>query len=214
MAEPSDTTAQKHPRRLHKSRMEAFSDGVFAFAMTLLVVDLAVPAVAGDELLAALADDWPKYLGYLVSFCSIGAIWLRHNAITEYLEHSDVILLRLNLFLLFSVAFLPFPTSILTEYLGENQAERVAATIYGVNLLLTAVATSLMWRYAVRAQLVRPDAADEEIQMLNQRLNPSLIGYAVMILLGLLLPLVAIAGYLAIALYLILPFGRLKYLRA
>jgi uncharacterized membrane protein len=144
----------------------------------------------------------------------LGAVWLGHNAITEYLQQSDAVLTRLNLLLLLVVAFLPFPTRLLAEYVGQDQAERVAVTIYGVNLLLTSVLVSVMWRYSVRAGLVRPDAADDEIQMLTKRLTPGLAGYVVMIALGLFLPIVAIVGYLAIAVYLIVPFGRIRHIRA
>jgi hypothetical protein len=69
--------------------MEAFSDGVFAIAVTLLVLEIAVPAGSGDDLLGALGDQWPSYLGYLVSFATIGAVWFAHTVITEYLDHAD-----------------------------------------------------------------------------------------------------------------------------
>jgi uncharacterized membrane protein len=88
--------------------MEAFSDGVFAIAITLLVLELAVPSGSEDDLLDAVLNQWPSYLAYLVSFASIGAVWLEHTVITEFLDHATSVLIRLNLLLLMVVSFLPF----------------------------------------------------------------------------------------------------------
>jgi uncharacterized membrane protein len=117
-------------------RMEAFSDGLFAIAITLLVLEIAVPSGAEGDLLGAVVDQWPTYLAYLVSFSTIGAVWLAHTVITEYLDHATSVLIRLNLLLLMVVSFLPFPTRLLGEYIGEDEPERVAVTIYGINLFL------------------------------------------------------------------------------
>ena len=100
--------------------MEAFSDGIFAIASTLLVLDLAVPRV-GPDVAQKLHDQWPIYLAYLVSFLSIGQAWLNHSVITEYLDRADSILLRLNLVLLFFVSLLPFPTHMVAEYLSHRE---------------------------------------------------------------------------------------------
>jgi uncharacterized membrane protein len=191
-------------------RLEAFSDGVFAIAITLLVLEITVPAGSEDNLLRAVAHQWPSYLAYLVSFSTIGALWLRHTAITEYLGRANTVLVRLNLLLLMVVAFIPFPTRLLAEYSGNDQPGRVSTTIYGITLLVASLLVSVLWRYAVHERLVHPDAADAEIQTLTTRLKPSLAGYLVMIVLGLVLPLVALLGYLAVAIYLIVPFGLIR----
>ncbi|HYZ97224.1 MAG TPA: TMEM175 family protein [Acidimicrobiales bacterium] len=198
------------PRALRTARLEAFSDGVFAIAITLLVLDIAVPAGSEDDLLRAVADEWPSYLAYVVSFSTIGAAWLAHSAVTEYLGRADSMLVRLNLLVLLVVAFIPFPTRLLAEYSRTDEAARVSTTVYGITLLATAALLSVLWRYAVRAGLVRPDAADEEIRALTTRLDPSLVGYVAIIVLGLFLPVVAVMGYLAIALYRIVPVGLLR----
>ena len=190
--------------------MEAFSDGVFAIAITLLVLELAVPSGSEDDLLGAVLDQWPSYLAYLVSFATIGAVWLEHTVITEYLDRATPILIRLNLLLLMVVAFLPFPTRLLGEYVGEDEPARVAVTIYGLSLFLASALVSLLWRYAVREQLIRPDLADADVKMLTKRLTPGLAGYVAMIVLGLFLPVLAVLGYLAIAVYIIVPFGALR----
>jgi uncharacterized membrane protein len=150
-------------RELRTGRLEAFSDGVFAIAITLLVLDIAVPAGAEAHLLRSIIDLWPSYLAYVVSVSTIGALWLGHNAVTEYLERTDVVFGRLNLLLLLVIAFLPFPTRLFAEFIGKESPERVAATIYGLTLLLASTLLLVLWRHSLRRQLVRPDAADEEI---------------------------------------------------
>ena len=188
-------------------RLQSLSDGVFAFAMTLLVLDIAIPATqqSANHLLDALLHQWPGYLGYLISFSTVGAIWLGHNAVTDYLDRADVTLLRLNLLLLLFVALLPFPTHLLSSYVGIDRAERVAVTVYGITLLVTAALLSLLWRYALHVGLIRPDSTDEEVTLLTHRLTPGLAGYAVAILVGLFFPVVALFGYLLIAFFFIIP---------
>src|SRR5215831_20793881 len=101
MSDTPEESAPQGGRRMRTQRMEAFSDGVFAIAITLLVLDLAIPVGAGRaDLLHAFLAQWPSYLAYVVSFTTIGAIWLGHSLITEYLEQADGILVRLNLVLL------------------------------------------------------------------------------------------------------------------
>jgi uncharacterized membrane protein len=194
--------------------MEAFSDGVFAIAITLLVLELAIPSGSERDLLGAVVSQWPAYLAYLVSFSTIGAVWLEHTVITEYLDRATSVFIRLNLLLLMVVSFLPFPTRLLGEYIGEDEPERVAVTIYGLNLFLASALVSLLWRYAVRERLIRPDIADSDIKMLTKRLTPGLAGYVLVIVLGLFLPVVAVLGYLLIAVYIILPFGALRRRKA
>lgn len=191
---------------LRTSRLDGLSDAVFAVALTILVLELGVPAGSEDHLLRAILEEWPSYLAYVVSFSTIGATWLAHSVITQRLHHADVTFVRLNLLLLLVVSFLPYPTRLLTEYFGNDDAQRVAATFYGLTLLATSTLVWLMWRLAVRRGLVRPEVAEEESGMLDRRLAPSLVSYVVLLGLGLLVPVVAIVGYLLIAAFLILPF--------
>jgi uncharacterized membrane protein len=152
---------QPDRRALQTGRVEALSDGVFAIAITLLVLDIAVPAHAERDLLRAVGDQWPSYLAYAVSFSTIGALWLGHNAISEYLDRSDAVFIRLNLLLLLLVAFLPFPTRLFADYISEDRPERVAATIYGVSLLVASTLLWVLWRYAVHAH---PAAANRTLK--------------------------------------------------
>jgi uncharacterized membrane protein len=138
-------------------RMEAFSDGVFAIVITLLVLELKVPAGGGD-LWGELAHEWPAYLGYFVSFAFIGASWIAHTNMTRYIKASDPALLRLNLLLLLLVSLLPFTTSLMAQNLN-NAGGRPAVVLFGLNLTLSAVVTSLVLRYVSN----RPDLASEDV---------------------------------------------------
>lgn len=134
----SDRDTPRARRSLDKGRLEAFSDGVFGVAATLLVVDLAIhpPGTPLEQVLRA----WPSYLAYVVSFLTIGAAWLAHTALTDGLDRADRILLRLNLLLLLVVVFLPFPTRLVAGALHHTGSERVFVTMYGLNLLAIRVA--------------------------------------------------------------------------
>ena len=117
----------------------------------------------------------------------------------------DPVFVRINLLLLMSVSLLPFPTRLIAEYIGERSAERVAATVYGLILIAVALLLSALWRYAVRRQLVHPDVNDTDVRLITRRLEPSLGAYVALLVIGLFLPLAAVFGYLAIAIYLIVP---------
>ena len=118
-----------------------------------LILELSVPEVT-DDLLGALLAQWPEYLAYLVSFATIGAIWVAHSAVTEHLEAADPTILRINLLLLFFVSLLPFTTRLLAQNFEVEDAERVAVTVYGLNLLLASLTLSAMWQWARHAELV------------------------------------------------------------
>ncbi len=115
---------------------------------------------------------------------------------------------RLNLLLLMTVSLLPFPTRLLAEHIRQTDAERVAATVYGSTLLASATLLSVLWRHALRRRLVDPSATDTDVRLLTRRLEPGLAGYVGLILLGLFLPLVAVFGYLLIAVNLLVPIRR------
>jgi len=194
--------------------MEAFSDGVFAIAITLLVLDLIVPEGGEKHVGSALLREWPIFLAYVVSFASIGVAWLSHSTMTEYVERADSILLRLNLLLLLFVSLLPFPTHVVANFLHNENAERVGVTVYGINLLLISACTSALWHYAVSEQLVRGDVRDEEVRVITRKLDPSLLSYGIAIGIGLLAPKLAVGIYLAIALFILIPFRAIgRWLR-
>ena len=186
--------------------MEAFSDGVFAIAITLLVLEIAVPHVTEEHIGRELLHQWPVYTAYVVSFAVIGGAWLAHSIITDYLERADAILLRLNLLFLFFVSLLPFPTSMLSAYLRHADAERIATVTYGLNLLAISGLLSIMWHYSVSEGLLRPVEDQDELRELTIRLDPSLALYGIAIATGVLFPRVAFFLYLTIALMGFIPF--------
>ena len=191
-------------------RMEALSDGVLAFAMTLLVADLALrpPGTPLHQFLAA----WPAYLAYLVSFLTIGSGWIAHNALTDGLDHVDRIFLRLNLLFLLFVGFLPYPTHLVGEALRQGRgAERVAAVAYGFSLLAIRVLYFGLASYSRARHLRRASNEDADLQESGRKFRVVVAGYLATIVLSLFLPNVAIAVYLVIALYLFVPFRAVMH---
>jgi uncharacterized membrane protein len=184
--------------------MEGFSDGVFGFAITLLVVDLALhpPGTPLQQVLHA----WPAYLAWITSFLTIGGAWLLHSALTEQLTRIDPLFLRLNLLVLLAVVFLPFPTRLVAESLSSTSSERVYVTMYGLTLLATRLLGSALDRYARHEHLYSSHGEGEELQSTQRKFWPVVIGYVISILVGLLLPVVAAAFYAALAVYLVVPF--------
>jgi TMEM175 potassium channel family protein len=130
------------------TRLEAFSDGVFAIAITLLVLEIHVPE--GGGLWGKLGDLWPSYVGYGVSFLTIGIIWVNHHSTFARIDTVDRPLLFLNLLLLLWVAFLPFPTALVAEHIREGTDEDVAAAVYAGSLLLMGAAFFTTAVYAHR----------------------------------------------------------------
>ena len=165
-------------------------------------------------LLSALGAQWPEYLAYLVSFATIGAIWVAHSAVTEHLEAADPTILRINLLLLFFVSLLPFTTRLLGENFEVEDAERVAVTIYGLNLLLASLTLSAMWQWARHARLVRHVSREEDVGFLTRRLAPGVGGYVAILGLGIFQPTLAVVGYLLIALFFMIPLGAFRATRA
>ncbi len=181
-------------------RLEAFSDGVFAIAITLLVLEIGVPEADFEDLWTGIADQWPSYLAYATSFITIGGLWLGHHTIFRRLAGADSNVMRLNLLLLMLVAFLPFPTRLLAEAIDIAGAERAAVIFYGLVLLSISILTSGLWRYiATHRNLLEPGVTDAEIKAIARAAAPNMAFYAVVVLLALLAPQAAAVGYLLIA---------------
>jgi TMEM175 potassium channel family protein len=201
---PADEGPPRRHRVLGKDRMEGFSDGVFGFAITLLVLDLALrpPGTPLQQVLHA----WPGYLAYAVSFLTIGGAWLLHTALTDQLARADSLLLRLNLLVLLVVVFLPFPTKLVAGALHETSGERVYVTMYGLTLLAIRLLGSVLDAYAWHEHLYSPKGEGEELHSTQRKFLPVVIGYVIAILIGLALPTAAVALYFGIAVYLVVPF--------
>lgn len=187
--------------RWKTSRLEAFSDGVFAIAITLLVLEISVPESAFDDLWHGIADQWPSYLGYVTSFITIGGIWLGHHEIFRRIADADGNVMRLNILLLMLIAFLPFPTKLMAEAIDHTSAsERAAVIFYGLTLLAISVVVGVLWRYvASHRDLLEPDVTDAEVRAINQAMTPNIGFYVAVVLLALVAPKAAVFGYLLIA---------------
>jgi uncharacterized membrane protein len=205
MSEPAS-----RPPELPLTRLEAFSDGVFAIAITLLVLELAVDPAAGDDLVSGILAQWPSYLAYITSFLTIGAVWILHSAVTGALRAADGTLYRLNLLVLLVVSFLPFPTRLVGESIENEDLERVASSFYGLTLFALSVAFTLFVRYAARERRLVKDHIPADILASASRRGPSLWFYLIAIAISVVLPVAAVAWYLAIAVYLTVPAGAVR----
>lgn len=180
-------------------RTEAFSDGVFAIAVTLLILDVGVPETAFDNLRRGIVDQWPSYLAYATSFITIGGIWLAHYGIFRRLKYANRQLMVINLLLLMAVAFLPFPTKLMAEAIHTSNAERTAVIFYGGSLLVISCLFSALWGAVGRDRhLLRPEVSEKEFNAIALATTPSLGFYIGAIVLALVAPEVAAFGYLFI----------------
>lgn len=201
-ADPPDTST----RLSQTGRVEAFSDGVMAIAITLLVLDLRVPSEnetrAAGSLIAALGNHWPSYLAYLAAFLTIGIIWLNHRAFVDKVRRFDSPMHWLNLALLLGVATLPFPTALLAAYLADGGAPAsTAAVVYGLLSVATAVPWTLMWRHIVRhPELLEAPYGVEHARTELRRSTIGPVIYVLAVPLALFLPLAALLFYIAVAL--------------
>ena len=161
------------PRRDEKEtgRIEAFSDGVLAIAITLLILELKVPhGLTASGLGAALLDEWPSYAAYLVSFATIGIMWVNHHRLFTLIQRVDNALLILNGLLLLTVSVVPFPTALVADYLGHD-GDRLAAEVYAGWMILIAIAFNGLWRYAAsptrRPRLLRVPPDSPEVRAIH-----------------------------------------------
>lgn len=192
-------------------RLESFSDGVIAVAITLLVLNITVPTVEathhGVDLGHALGAQWPVYAAYVTSFFTIGIIWINHHVMVNRLARPDHSILMLNLVLLLSIAVIPFGTSLLAEYLREGHGAKLAAAVYGGILLLMALAFSLLDRqiYLHRPHLLKGDLTLEQRRRILARARLGLVPYVIATALAAVSPYATLAICLGLAVFYALP---------
>jgi uncharacterized membrane protein len=191
------------------ARLQAFSDGVFAIAITLLVLEIKVPERAGERLGHELAAQWPSYLAYFVSFLVIGIIWINHHAVIDHLRRADHALMGLNLFLLLWIGLIPWPTRLVAEYMRDGgEPERVAALVYAGTMTMMGVAFGLLWTYASRGRrLLGSDLSDAEIKRRTRRFTIGAPIYALSIVVALFSAPACLAIIAALAVYYAVPQG-------
>ena len=164
-----------------KNRLEAFSDGVFAIAITLLVIDIHAPELQpGERLSHALWAQWPSYVGYLVSFLTIGVIWINHHRFFEQVLRVDGPLLVLNLNLLLWTALIPFPTAVVARSLeGGGEPARTAAALYAGVLLLMGIAFAGIFAWVTHDdRLLHRLPPPEVVRATRRRFMAGLVVYA------------------------------------
>ena len=189
------------------SRLDAFSDGVFAIAITLLVLDIKVPRGEHD-LVAPLLAQWPAYVSYVVSFVIIGIWWASHHGLLGTVERSDHGLLLANTLHLMCIAFLPFSTALLAEYLRESGEQlRTAAVLYVGTLLLAGLTFNLVWHQARRASLLRSSLSPPAVARSTRIFAASALAYLIAFVLAFVVPIAALAICVVIALLYGLPRG-------
>lgn len=180
-------------------RIEAFSDGVFAIAATLLVLEISVGSTDGAQLGQKLASIWPSYLAYVTSFVTIGIIWINHHHNMRTISHADRTFMFVNLLLLLDVAFIPFPTRLVADYLNQT-GERPAVIAYAGTLLVMAVLYTIWWRYArTGRRLIAESVSEPELRAIDRGFAPGLPLYVIVFALAFFSPLAAVILTLVLA---------------
>ncbi|MFL6240142.1 MAG: TMEM175 family protein [Actinomycetes bacterium] len=184
------------------SRLEAFSDGVLAIAITLLVLDIPIPARHGGDLGAELRHGWPHYIAFVTAFLTIAVMWANHHDLFRVIDKSDRGLMLANAFLLVSISFLPFPTGVLAEHMQDSGANRQAALLtYGGTMFVIAIAYNVLWRYVQRRGLLRDDLSEASIAAIDRAYNSALVVYGAALLLSFFNAWLSIATWIGLAVF-------------
>jgi uncharacterized membrane protein len=213
-ADASGDAKVRPPDVVPLDRFNAFSDGVFAIAITLLVLELTVPE-GPEGLLPALVEQWPEFLGYLISFAFIGGSWQTHAKMTRLMKRGDGIVSELNLLFLLFVAVLPFSTSLMVTHLSGPDVA-VAVLIYGLNVLAASLLLTFLMVHLVRERaLLIDNVADETLAAMTRQRRISNALWIVAVVCALVVPLVAVGLYMvATAILLVLPIVQIGRSRA
>jgi uncharacterized membrane protein len=191
-------------------RLEAFADAVFAIAITLLIIEIRLPA--HDEIVrigglgAALLRLWPSYLGYLVSFIVIGIMWANHHNLMKLIGRVDHGFITLTLLLLMCVAFIPFPTAVMAEHLTDEHERAVAVAFYCGSFTVTAVCYFLMWWHAAHnRRLIHTHVSDEAVSAITRAYAPGSLLYLTATLLSFVHVALSLALVVGLAVLYMLP---------
>jgi uncharacterized membrane protein len=192
------------------NRIEAFSDGVFAIAITLLILEIRVPEQGDTRLAPALLNLWPSYLAFATSFFEIGVMWINHHRLFTMIRRTDQRLLIANLLLLLGITFVPFPTALIARHLGEPDAW-AAALLYNATLFFLAITFNLLWRYASKdRRLIHDDIERTSVEGITRQYR-----FGPLIYLALLIALswnavATLLVHLAVAIYFLVPPSRFR----
>ena len=181
---------------MNTSRLEAFSDGVFAVAITLLVLQFTVPEVASGKLLEKVLGQWPQLVTYVASFLTVGVVWVNHHTIFRNLRSVDRTIQFINLVLLLTVVLVPYPTALLGRYLNSGVNGSVAAAFYAVVMTLMAISFQGLVGWALtHPNLLRPEVQGTSPGRVLPRFALGLVIYAISI------GLAFVSTWLVVALY-------------
>jgi len=188
-------------------RIETFSDGVFAIAITLLIIEIGVPHAEDTEsLFEKLVQLWPSYLGYAISFLVIGTVWANHHNRFRLIARSDHNLLFLNIVFLGCVAFIPFPTALLAKYIREEEYRTTAVAVYSGTLAVTAVFFTVLWLYAAGNYRLVDRAVDPLLlRAMTRRYVFGMLLYILAFALAFVSPAASLALIVILALIFVLP---------
>jgi len=159
------------------NRLEAFSDGVFAVAITLLVLNIKIPGLDLPpnkllhdlDLWRALRDEWPMLAAYTTSFATIGVMWINHHRLYTHIKRTNTMLMLLNLLLLLIIVFVPVPTALVAEYLVHPD-QHAAALLYSGTMVILAICFNLLWRYAsYHNRLLSKNADTRAVSAINRQ---------------------------------------------
>jgi len=189
------------------ARLEAFSDGIFAIAITLLILEVRPPETRdGRDLWRGLGAQWPSYAGYALSFLIIGIMWSNHSHVFHLIKRADHMLGMINLLLMMTIAFLPYPTAVLARNVGDAATCGPATVFYSGSILITAIPWSWLWMYALRKDLV--DAPQDERDRVTRSFQFGWLPWLITTVLALFVPKVAMVGIGALTLYWLIFPGR------
>jgi uncharacterized membrane protein len=188
-------------------RLETFSDGVIAIAITLLILEVKVPNVAGHELGAVLRHEWPSFAAYVVSFLTIGVMWVNHHHMFRLIERSNHTFLILNVLFLMTIAFLPWPTVLVGTYIHDPDGRIVAAVAYGATMVAIAIMFNVVWAYAASkgGRLLAPEVDRATLPRVSRSYLVGPIVYGTATLLALVDPYISLAIYAALGVFWLLP---------
>jgi uncharacterized membrane protein len=187
-------------------RVEAFSDGVFAIAITLLILNIKVPAPGAGRLWPQLIAQWPSYFSFVISFAFIGIMWINHHRLFTHIHQCDNGLLVLNLALLFGVTFVPFPTAVLAAHLGHAD-ERAAVTLFNSVYFVIAIIFNLLWRYAALRprHLLAHDVDRHAVDHITRQYSLGPLMYLICLVAGWFSPITGLLLNCALAVFFALP---------
>jgi len=201
--------------RKETGRVEAFSDGVFAIAMTLLVLNVKVPNTEQPGQLGSLLwQQWPSYLAFVISFAFIGIMWVNHHRLFVHIRRIDHMLLVLNGALLLGVTAVPFPTAVLAQYLGKPD-EKAATMLYAGTYVVVALFFNVLWRYAASGHRLLGDEVDEaEVNRITRQYAYGPLLYLACFVLAYINVAASLALNVALAIFFALPPNKVTRAKA